>query len=280
MNSKENLNDIDETDQDTLYLIANIKEEFVKKLLKKCLIFGIIGILLVTSLFLRVYLLNNVFQVIPILINIFIAIFFVIEYITLFTYRKISPSLFSFLTHELDPLRYKVEMNYHHKLQNTLIFTPYFMFILLINIRSSFFVNDLVISVLLRIFIMYIFILLIIPIITGRLNDHLVVYLPSDYCVFVFSKIDLFKHRFLDSNVIKIHMKSCPLFSGKNAHKLAIFREINEKRRLKKSDISERKGFKLKPKYYFNEKSTIINYKDRFINIVSAIREWDQLIRD
>ena len=71
MNSKENLNDIDETDQDTLYLIANIKEEFVKNLLKKCLIFGIIGILLVTSLFLRVYLLNNVFQVIPILINIF-----------------------------------------------------------------------------------------------------------------------------------------------------------------------------------------------------------------
>ena len=280
MNSNEKLNDIDESDQDSLHLIANIKEEFVKQLLKKCSILGILGILLVTSLFLRVYLLNDVFQVIPILINTFLAIFFAIEYITLFTYRKISPSLISFLTHELDPLGYKVEMKYHHWLQNTFIFTPFCVFILLINIGLRFFLNDLVISVLLRIFIMYIFILLIIPMITGRLNDHLIIYLPSDYCISVFLKIDLFKHRFLDSNVIRIHMKSSLLFSGKNAHKLNIFRDINERRRLKKSSILKRKSFKFNPKYYFNERATIINYKDRFLNIVSAIREWDQLIQD
>ena len=280
MNNNENLNEIDETDQDSLHLIANFKDEFVKKMLKKCIIFGIIGTLLVTSLFLRIYLLSDVFQVIIILINIFLAIFFTIEYIILFTYRKISPSLISFLTHELDPLEYKVEMCYHHRLQNTLIFTPYFIFILLINIRSSFFANDLVISVLLRNFIMYIFILLIIPIMTGRLNDHLIIYLPSDYHISVFLKIDLFKHKFLDSNVIKIHMKSSLLFSGKNAQKLDIFRNINERRRLKKSSIFERKRVKFKPKYYFNERATIINYKDRFLNIVSAIREWDQLIRE
>ena len=277
MNSKENLNDIDETDQDSLHLIANIKDEFVKKLLKKCLILGIIGILLVTSLFLRVYLLNDVFQVINTLINIFLAVFFVIEY--LFTYRNISPSLISFLTHELDPLGYKVEMSYHHKLQNILIFTPYFIFILLINIRSSFFTNDLVISVLLRIFIMYIFSLLIIPIITGRLNDHLAIYLPSNYHISVFLKISLFKHRFLDSNIITVHMKSNLLFSGENGRKQEIFRDITERRRLKKSSILERKLFKYKPKYYFNEISTIINYKDRFVNIVSAVREWDQFIK-
>jgi len=276
MNNTEDLSDLDENDQDSLHLIANIKEEFVKKLLKNCLIFGILGILLVSSLFLRFIVLNDVFQVIIILINIFLAIFFVIEYITLFTYRKMSPSLISFLIHELDPFGYKVEKKFHHKLRNFFIFTPYFIFILLINIRLSFFANDLVISVLLRIFIIYILIFLIIPIITGRLNDYLVIYLPSGYYIAIFLKIDLFKHRFLDSNLIKVTMKSSQLFSGGNDQKLERFRDINEKRRLKKSSKLERKSIKFNPKYYFNETSTIINYKDRFINIVSAIREWDQ----
>ena len=278
MNNTEKLNDVDENDEESLFLIASIKEEFIKKLVKKGLIFGIIGILLVISLFLRIYLLNDVFQVVIILINTFLAIFFAIEYIMLFTYQKISPSLISFLTHELDPLGYEVEMKYHHKLQNTFIFTPYFTFILLINIRLSFFVNDLVISVLLRVFVMYILIFIIIPIVTGSLNDYLVIHLPSGYYIDIFLKIDLFKHRFLDSNLIKVHMKSSLLFSGENIQKLKAFRDINQKRRLKKSSILENKVFKFRPKYHFNEKSTIINYKERFINIVSAIRELDQLI--
>jgi hypothetical protein len=280
MNNYEDLSDTEENDQDSIHLIANIKEEFVKKLLKNCLIFGIIGILLVSSLFLRIVVLNTVFQVITILCNIFLAVFFVIEYITLFTYRKMSPSLISFLIHELDPLGYKVEKKFHHKLRNFFIFTPYFIFILLINIRLSFFVNDLVISVLLRIFIIYILIFLIIPIITGRLNDYLVIYLPSGYNIAIFLKIDLFKHRFLDSNLIKIYMKSSQLFSGRNAQKLNLFRDINERRRLKKSGNLENRSLQYKPKYYFNEISTIINYRDRFINIVSAVREWDQLNED
>lgn len=277
MNDIENLTDISENDQDSVHLVARIKEEFIKKLFKKCLIFGGLGFLLVIALIMRSFWLNETYQFIFILINVFLTLFFAVRYIIDFTYQRISPSLIKYLINELNEFGFKVEMRYHNKLQNSLILTPFFLLTILINLAFSFYLSDFVISVLLRFFIMYIFILLIIPILTGKLNDRISFHLRLDYYISIFLRINLFKHRYLDSNAIKIHMKSSLLFSGKNAQKLKELRKISEKRRLKKSHSIILLQFKTK--YYFDEKSTIINYKRQFINLVLAIREWDQFIK-
>lgn len=278
MNKNEKLDDIFDTDYDSLNLIISFKEEFVKKLFKNCTLLGILGISLVISLLIRNFWLDYLYQVIIVLINGGLAFFIALKYITLFTYRKTSPSLISFLINELDPLGFKVKMKYHHLFQISFILIIYSAFIIFIEIGFSVFLDNLAITLLLRFFSMYMFVLLIIPIITGKLNDHLVVYLPSGYQIAIYLKINLFKHKYLDFNQIKILLKSNVLFSGKSAQKQELFRDICEKRRLKKPTGSTKNIFKFQTKYYFNEKSTIINYKNQLINIVSAIREWDHFI--
>ncbi len=279
-NSKDDTPDlILDNEKKYLTLINRFKEEYVKNLFKKFLMLSILIALLITSLIFTDLFANGQLLFIGVLINNLLAVIFIFQYFFSLCYSKVSPKLLLYLTKEIDSLRFKIVKKYKKRLVDILTLTFYFVFVILIALKVYFFANELIASILLRIFIVYLFVLLIIPILSGKLNDEFIVHLNPNYYIVLDLKFDLFKHKILDSHLVKIHMKSNKLFSDLDQGKLDHFREINEKRWLPKN-VREKFVHYVKPKYYFNEYSTIINFKKQLINLVSAIREWDLHIKE
>ncbi|NHJ25773.1 MAG: hypothetical protein EAX89_14420 [Candidatus Lokiarchaeota archaeon] len=239
-------------------LSNKFKEEYVKNLFKKFLLLSLLIVLLMSSLFFKDLFTNDQFPFMSALISSFLAVLFSYYYIFSLSYARVSLKK-----------RFK---------KNPIIIinlTFYYITIILIILTIYFSSNYLIILAFSRIFIVYLLLILIIPILSGKLNDEFIVKLNPDYYIIFSLEIRLLKHKILDSHLVKIHMKSNRLFSDLDQSKLDHFREINEKRWLPRRTIEEKFMGYIKPKYYFNEYSTIINFKKQFINLVSAIREWD-----
>lgn len=256
-------------------LSNKFKEEYVKNLFKKFLLLSLLIVLLMSSLFFKDLFTNDQFPFMSALISSFLAVLFSYYYIFSLSYARVSPELISHLTKELETLKFKIKKRFKKNPIIIINLTFYYITIILIILTIYFSSNYLIILAFSRIFIVYLLLILIIPILSGKLNDEFIVQLNPDYYIIFSLEIRLLKHKILDSHLVKIHMKSNRLFSDLDQSKLDHFREINEKRWLPRRTIEEKFMGYIKPKYYFNEYSTIINFKKQFINLVSAIREWD-----
>ena len=192
------------------------------------------------------------------------------------SYVRFTPTMINFLENELRMLDYKIQRKFKLRPSNFL-FTCFSIIVFTFLTISIYYYsnNNNVISLIMRLLIVYIFIGITIPVLRGRLHDIFLVNLRNSYFVRIELQLKLIKHKEVESQMVKIFMTSNKLGPKADQSGHALYNKISEKRWLQRRDnrILPRVIFR---KYLlFHEYATLINFKEHFMNIVSAIREWD-----
>ena len=214
------------------------------------------------------FLLNSIVIWIPFLIYLTIHFFQL-------TIAKFSPTLVNFLKRELYNVDFEIKKKYKTGISFFLFNSLTILIFLLVNIMMYYSTNDFTTSLIIRLFTIYIFSSIIIPSLLGVLHDKFFVKLKTPYFVQIDLQFRLIKHKEVESKMIRINMTSNKLCSKSNRLGVNLHKEISEKRWLpiKRRLISP--AFQRRSYLYFHEYSTPINIKEHFLNLVSAIREWD-----
>jgi len=257
-------------------ILSLIKKEYIKRL------YRVIGWLIILFLLYSIYhILSYRFLIIEVqavlnqIVTGFIFIIFLLIHFFQLTSSKFSPSIISFLYTELKNLEFKVQKKYKTGLSFILFNTFAITFFILINLLVQFSKNYFISSLNVRIILIFIFSSTIIPLIGGIFHDKFIVKLRSPYFVKIDIRFKFIKHLEAETQMIRILMTSSKLSLRSNNKGYVIYKEISEKRWLPKKSGFLHPRFQLNPYLHFQEYSSLINFKEHFLNIVSAIREWD-----
>ena len=80
--------------------------------------------------------------------------------------------------------------------------------------------------------------------------------------------------------MVRIYMKSNNIGLKSDENKFKIYKEISEKRWLPRKTKKSFPTFQFHPKLHFYENASPKNFKEHLLNIISAIREWDIIIKN
>ena len=201
--------------------------------------------------------------------------FYLLIYFFNLSYVRFTPTIINFLEKELRALDFRFQRKYMIRLSNFLFVFFTIIIFVLITIGTYLYSNNEVVSLIMRLLIVYIFTGITIPVLRGKLHDFLIVSLKNSYFVQIELRFKLIKHKEVESQTVKIFMTSNKLgfkadHSG-NAH----YNRISEKRWLQRKNNRTLPCFINRNSLFFHENATLINFKEQFLNIVSAIREWD-----
>ena len=205
-----------------------------------------------------------------ILFSLYISIYFF-----QLSFVRFSPSLVNFLKMELIKLDLEILKKYKIELRFFLFIIFSIIAFILINIGIYFYNNSTATFLIVRIIIIFIISSISIPILRGVLHDKFVVKLKNHYFVQFELQFRLIRSKELESQMIKVYMSSNKLCLKSEQYGLNLYKEISEKKWLPKKGRLIFPMFYFNPSLHFHEYSTLINFKDHFVNIVSAIREWD-----
>lgn len=212
---------------------------------------------------------------------ILISIYLIIHFFKLTSF-KFCPTLVNFLKNELNNLDFEMQKKYKTGFGfflfngfTVLIFLLISPEVYLFNFSINYFITSLII----RLFIFYIFLSITIPIIRGVLHDRYLVKLKNNYFVQLNLKIKLIKHIEAETQMIGIYMSSNKLGLKSEQYGYNIYKKISEKRWLPKRGKNVFSATHFSSYLQFHEYSTPINFKEHFLNIVSAIKEWDMLYK-
>ena len=216
----------------------------------------------------------TIFIVDQVIMCLLFSFYLVIHFFNL-TYARFTPTIISFLEKELSMLDYKIQRKYKIRPSNFL-FTCFSIIVFIfftIGIYNSY--NNNVISLIMRLLIVYIFVGITIPVLRGRLHDIFLVNLRNSYFVQIKLQLKLIKHKEVESQMVKIFMTSNKLGPKADRSGHALYNKISEKRWLQSKDNKILPRFISRNYLFFHEYATLINFKEQILNIVSAIREWD-----
>jgi hypothetical protein len=79
----------------------------------------------------------------------------------------------------------------------------------------------------------------------------------------------------VESQMIRIYLTSNKLGKKSDQRSSNIYLEISNKRWLPKKGRLKLPTFLSSSNLFFYEYSTVVNFEEHFLNIVSAVREWD-----
>ena len=191
------------------------------------------------------------------------------------TYARFTPTITSFLEKELSILDYKIQRKYKIRLSNFLFICFSIIVFIFFTIGIYYSYNNNVISLIIRLLIVYIFVGITIPILRGKLHDIFLVNLRNSYFVQIELQLKLIKHKEVESQMVKIFMTSNKLGPKADQSGHALYNKISEKRWLQRKDNKILPRFISRNYLFFYEYATLINFKEQILNVVSAIREWD-----
>ncbi len=267
--------DLDDQD-DIINFFGIIKNEYIKHYFRVIFIIILLFVIyiIVQTLSYQLLSFERRFFLGQIVIWILFLIYLIIHFFQL-SWSKFSPTLVNFLKRELHNVDFEFENKYKIKI-SFFLFNSFTIIIFVFgNIMIYYINNDFTTSLIIRLITIYIFSSTIIPILLGVLHDKFFVKLKAAYFVQIDLQFRLIKHKEVESNMIRINMTSNKLCPKSNQTGFNLHKEISEKRWLpiKRRLISPM--LQKRSYLYFQEYSTLINFKEHFLNIVSAIREWD-----
>jgi len=201
--------------------------------------------------------------------------FYLLIYFFKLSYVRFTPTIINFLERELRMFDYKIQRKYKIKPSNFLFTCFSIIVFTLVMVGIYYYSNINVISLFMRLLIVYIFIGITIPVLRGRLHDIFLVNLRNSYFVRIELQLKLIKHKEAESQMVKIFMTSNKLGLKTDQSGFALYDKISEKRWLLKKDNKILDRLIYKKYLVFHEYATLINFKEHLMNIVSAIREWD-----
>ncbi|MFX0167624.1 MAG: hypothetical protein ACFE9V_20065 [Candidatus Hodarchaeota archaeon] len=265
-----------ENNKNTTQFFRLIKNEYLKSLYQTYLwLIILVVIYVVYQLFITPF--NQSFPLFisdQIIIWIFFSLYLLIHFFAL-SYIRFSPTIIEFIEKELHTLGFKFRTKYKFRTPNCL-FNCISLIILIFATRGIYYSSSkFMITFILRLVIIYSFAGISIPILRGKLHDIFQVNLRDSYFIQIEFQLKLIKHKEVESQMVRIYMISSKLCPKADQTKILLYNKISENRWLQKKDHRILIGPIPKNYLYFREYATIVNFKEHFLNLVSAIREWD-----
>ena len=272
-----NLAEIDfENNENTSQFFTLIKTEYLKNLYQTYFWLIILVIMYVVYQFFTTPFNQTItiFIVDQVIMCLLFSFYLLIHFFTL-TYARFTPTIINFLEKELSLLDYKIQRKYKISL-SIVLFTCFSIIVFIfVIIGIYYYSNNVVISFIMRLLIVFIFTGITIPVLRGRLHDNFLVKLKNSYFVQIELQLKLIKHKEVESQTVKIFMTSNKLDPKTDQSGIALYNKISEKRWLQRKDNRILQRFTSRNYLFFHEYATLINFKEHILNIVSAIREWD-----
>ena len=273
----QNLPEIDfENNENTTQFFTLIKTEYLKNLYKTYFWLIILVIIYVVYQFLTTPFNQTItiFIADQIITCVLFSLYLLIHFFNL-TYTRFTPTIIRFLEKELSMLDYKIQRKYKVRLSNFLFTCFSIIVFTIVIIGIYYYSNNLVISLIMRLLIVFIFTGITIPVLRGRLHDIFLVNLRNSYFVQIELQLKLIKHKEVESQMVKIFMTSNKLGPKTDQSGHALYNKISEKRWLQRKEKRILPRLMSRNYLFFHEYATLINFKEHILNIVSAIREWD-----
>lgn len=273
-NHHKNLPEIDfKNNENIATFFSNVKKEYFRNLFKILIL--LVFLSLIYIIYYTLFPHSSFPNVRFLLFSWGFFLFYLYIYFFQLTSIKFSPTLIKFLNKELSILDFQVQRKYKtglfFSLFNSLTIVIFILIIILINFST----NDIVISLILRLILVYFFSSILIPILRGILHDKFIIKLKAPYFIQIELQFKLIKHMEVESQMIRIYMTSNKLGKKSDQQISNSFLEISNKRWLPRKGRLKLPNFLSNSNLYFYEYSTIINFKEHFLNLVSAVREWD-----
>ncbi|MBY9005031.1 MAG: hypothetical protein KGD73_13725 [Candidatus Lokiarchaeota archaeon] len=265
-----------ENDENATQLFTLIKTEYLKKLYQTYFWLIILVMMYVVYVLFMTPFNHTTIKFIAdqVIIWILFSLYLFIQFFNL-SYARFSPTIIKFLEKELRMLDYKVQRKYKIRPSNFLFACFSIIVFTFFTIGIYFSSNYNVISLIMRLLIIYIFTGITIPVLRGRLHDLFLVKLRNSYFVQIELQLKLIKHKEVESQMVKIFMTSNKLGLKSDQSGQVLYKKISEKRWLQRKDNKILPRFISRNFLFFYEYASLINFKEHVMNIVSAIREWD-----
>ena len=268
--------DSENSDYDA-HFFTIIKTEYLKNLLKiYFLVIILIGLYTIFQFFMIPYEQTSAKYLSDQIVFWFLFFLFLLIHFFLLSYNRFSPTLVNFLKKELHVLGFEMLRKYKTGLSFFFFNSFSIIFFILMNIGMSYSLDYVIVSLNIRLLLIYLFLSVTIPILRGILHDKYIIKLKSPYYVRFDLQCKLIKHKEAESHMIRIYMTSNKLSSKSYESGFKIYKDISEKRWLPKKGRTIYQPFQSKKYLNFHEYSTPINFKEHLLNIISAIRDWDE----
>lgn len=256
--------------------LSLIKKEYINRVYK--IITWLIILFLIYSIYYTLSYRFLIFEVRiflnQIVAGIIIVAFLIMHFFQL-TSSKFSPSLVNFLYSELQNLDFEIKKKYKLGLTFFLFSSLTIILFSLTNIFVQSSPHYFISSLTIRLMLIFTFSSTLIPLIAGVFHDQFIVKLKSPYFIKIDLRIKFIKHLEAEAHMIRILMTSSKLSLRSNKSGFRIYKEISDKRWLPKKSRLLIPKFQLTQYLHFQDNSSLINFKEHFLNIVSAMREWD-----
>ncbi|MBY9008226.1 MAG: hypothetical protein KGD74_00010 [Candidatus Lokiarchaeota archaeon] len=265
-----------ENNENTTQFFTLIKTEYLKNLYQTYFWLIILVIVYVVyQLFTTPFNQTIIIFIVDLVIMCVLFSFYLLIHFFNLTYARFTPTIINYLKKELSSLDYKIQGKYKVRLSNVL-FTCFSIIVFIFAIIGIYhYSTNIVISLIMRLLIVFIFTGITIPVLRGRLHDIFLVNLRNSYFVQIELQLKLIKHKEVESQMVKIFMTSNKLSPKEDQSGHALYNKISEKRWLQRKDKRILPRFMFRNYLFFREYATLINFKEHILNIVSAIREWD-----
>jgi hypothetical protein len=253
-----------------------IKAEYLKLsylvyILLSMLIFIYLAHLFLIDLYNQIYLQVILVQIITWIM--FIS--YLIIHFFLLSYNKFSPTLVNYLKEELQFLGFEAQRKYKKGFDFLVFYSFSVLLFIFISIGIGTSTDYVISSLFIRLIIIYMILATSIPLLRGLLHDKLIVMLRPPYFIQIEIQLKLLKRKENESQTVRIYMTSIKLGSKSNQALFRLYRKISEKKWLPRNGRFKIHNLFYDPHLFFREYSNPINFKEHFLNLVSAIREWD-----
>ncbi|MFX1573690.1 MAG: hypothetical protein ACFFB0_13150 [Promethearchaeota archaeon] len=193
----------------------------------------------------------------------------------LLSHTKFCPTLLKYLKKELNYLGFKAQRKFKADFNFLVFVILSIIFLIFINFGFYLSSNYYTTSLIIRLVIIYMILGISIPILRGLFHDTLIVIFRKSYYIKLEIQIKLIKRKEIESQMVRIYMVSNKLSLKSDPDGFNLYKEISEKRWLPRKGRFTLPSSLYNPNLYLREYSTPINFKEHFLNLVSAIREWD-----
>ncbi len=270
-----------DNNKESIELIDSIRKEYFNMLFR--VFFLIIIIFLISMIYYMLsyqLFISNLSLIFDQIVSWLLFLVYLSIHFSQITITNFSPTLVNYINKELKNLDFEIHRKYKIGF-NFLLFSTFTVIIsilvnLLIRISNDYYITSLII----RLTIIYIFLSIAIPILQGIFHDRFFVKLKAPYFVQIDIQFKLIKPVEAESQMVRIYMTSNKLGLKSDELKYEFLKDISEKRWLPRKHKKILPILQFSPNLRFYESSSPTNFKEHFLNIISAIREWDILTKN
>jgi hypothetical protein len=203
---------------------------------------------------------------------------FTIFYLLKILFMRITPFLQEQIKNEVNALGFSIQEKRRSWILFLILNSISILLLFLIELNIIF-INHPVFNALFKVILLvYLFISFLIPIFWRFSYDGLIIRLKEKYYISINPYYRIRKIKAEDSQLIGIFLFSNKIANKFDKYKKSLYNQISESRWLprKRKSITSKYGLNFFLRFY--EFSTPVNFQKQFLNIVIALREWDEKV--